>query len=460
VSAMDGIGWRQVPVGLDAGRWITRTDCKTVLIVAHTVTLGQRLVGILPLFESDRRVQVVFTAVPDPFANGVARLLRRLDGIVIPWEQATRTEFDLALAAGHASLHELHAPVIVMPHGAGRNKLVLRQDGSGSIAASGVYGLEAQNLVRGGRVVPAAIVLSHRAELAVLSRQCPEALPAAEVIGDPCHDQLAVSRPLRAAYREALGVPEEARLVVTASTWGTKSLFGQLADLHDRMLSELPPDQYRVVALMHPNVWYGQGPRQVRAWLGSAMRRGLALVPPDSEWLGALVASDVVIGDHGSTAVYSAAAGVPVVLGTFPDEDVVPGSAAALLAASAPRLQLDCPIVQQLDEAVTQHRMELSGSVAARITSEPGRFHRNMRRLIYQMLGLSQPSSIPVAIPAGIPTIVRRGDLRWRGSWSSVSPASICQRESASFRWSTRRAQRRTGCGQGLLVQQLTSPRS
>jgi hypothetical protein len=406
---MEGMEWRQVPVGLDAGRWITRTGCKTVLVVVHTVTLGQRLVGILPLFESDRRVQVVFTAVPDPFGNGVAGLLRRLDGIVIPWEQATRTAFDLALAAGHASVHELHAPVIVMPHGAGRNKLVLRRDGGGAVAACGVYGLEAQNLVQGGRVVPAAIVLSHRAELAVLGRQCPEALPVAEVIGDPCYDQLTVSKPLRVAYRQTLGVPEGVRLVVTASTWGTKSLFGQLAELNDRMLAELPRDRYRVVSLMHPNVWYGQGPRQVRAWLGSAMRRGLALVPPDSEWLGAIVASDVV-GDHGSTAVYAAAAGAPVILGTFPDEDVAPGSAAALLAASALRLRLDCPIARQLDDAVARHRTELSGSVAARITSEPGQFRRNMRRLIYRMLGLSQPSSIPVTLPAGMPAIVRRGD--------------------------------------------------
>lgn len=410
MGVMDSMEWRQVPVGPDAGRWITRTGCKRVLVAIHTVTLGQRLVGVLPLFESDRRIQVVFTAVPDPFANGVAGLLRRLDGIVIPWEQATRTAFDLALAAGHASLHDLRAPAIVMPHGAGRNKLVMRQDGSGAVAAGGVYGLEAQNLVRGGRVVPAAIVLSHRAELAVLGRQCPEALPAAEVVGDPCYDQMVVSKPSRADYRNALGVPEGVRLVVTASTWGTKSLFGQLADLHDRMLTELPRDQYRVVALMHPNIWYGQGPRQVRAWLGSAMRRGLTLVPPDSEWLGAIVASDVVVGDHGSTAVYAAAADVPVILGTFPDEGVAPGSAAALLSAFASRLRLDRPIAGQLDEALARHRTELSESVAARITSEPGRFRRNMRRLIYQLLGLSQPPSIPVAFPAGMPTIIRRGD--------------------------------------------------
>jgi hypothetical protein len=162
--------------------------------------------------------------------------------------------------------------------------------------------------------------------------------------------------------------------------------------------------------MMHPNIWYGHGPRQVRAWRGSAMRCGLALVPPEAEWLGALLAADLVIGDAGSSTVYAAAAGVPVVLGTFPDQDVASGSAAAVLAAAAPRLVPDGPVAGQLADAMRRHHSELSASVAARLTSEPGRFDLNMRRLIYRKLGLSQPSSIPVARPAQPPTVIRRGD--------------------------------------------------
>jgi hypothetical protein len=407
VSAVNGTEWRQVPVGAGAERWVTRTGCKSVLVVVHTVTMGQRLTKLLPLFETDLRVQVVFTAGPHAFGNGVARLLRRLDGVVIPWEQATREAFDLALAAGYPSVHELRAPLVMVPHGASHSKLVMRGDAGGAFAARGVYGLDTRHLVQGGRVVPDALVLSHKADLAVLGRQCPEALPAAEVVGDPCYDELALSGPLREAYRQALGVADGRRLVVTASTWGTGSLFGQHADLHDRMLAELPRDQYQVVALMHPNVWYGQGPRQARAWQSSARQRGLALLPPESEWLSALVAADVVIGDSGSSTVYAAAAGAPVIIGTFPGEDVAQGSAAALLAA-APPLRADRPIEPQLAKAMDWHSTDLARAVAARITSEPGRFRRNMRRLIYRMLGLTQPPSIPVTPPAGLPWAVRQ----------------------------------------------------
>jgi hypothetical protein len=409
VSAVNGTKWRQVPVGLDAARWVTRTGCKTVLVVVHTVTTGQRLADMLPLFETDSRVQVVFTAAPHAFGDGVARLLRRLDGIVIPWEQATRTTFDLALAAGYSAVHELHAPLIVVPHGAGRNKLVVRRLAGGAVAARGVWGLDPQNLIQDGRVVPDAIVLAHQADLTVLSRQCPEAAPAAEVVGDPCYDQLLVSKPLRAAYRRAMGVAEGVRLVVTASTWGPHSLFGQLTDLHDQLVAELPRDKYQVAALLHPNVWYGHGPRQVRAWKGSAMRRGLGLVPPDSEWLGALLAADVVVGDAGSSAAYAAAAGVPVILGKLPDEGVAPGSPAALLAEGAPRLNLDRSLSRQLTETMAGHRSELSRSVAERITSEPGRFSRNMRRLIYRKLGLTRPPGTHASGAAGMPRLIGRG---------------------------------------------------
>jgi hypothetical protein len=420
---MGGTNWRQVPVGLDTGQWVTRAGCKTVLVAVHSVTTGQRLAQILPLFESDRRVQVVFTAAPDVFSNGVTGLLRRLGGVAIGWEQATRTTFDLALAAGYEAVHELHAPLIVVPHGAGRNKLLVRRE-VGAVAAPGVYGLHSQNLVRGGRVVPAAIVLSHRADLVTLRRQCPEALPVAEVTGDPCYDQLVVSKPLRAAYRRAIGLPDGTRLVATASSWGTQSLFGQHADLHERMLTELPRSRYAVAALMHPNVWYGHGPRQVRAWLGSAMRDGLMLVPPTAPWLSIMLAADIVVGDAGSSTAYAAAAGVPVMLAAYPSQDVAPGSAAALVAQAAPRLCPDRPIDPQLADAMADDQTELSESVAARITSEPGQFRRNMRRLIYRVLGLTQPTSIPVTPSAGMPTVIRRpactgqGELSWRGLWS------------------------------------------
>jgi hypothetical protein len=140
------------------------------------------------------------------------------------------------------------------------------------------------------------------------------------------------------------------------------------------------------------------------------MKRGLVLIPPASEWLGVLVAANLVVSDHGSTAVYASAAGVPVLWAGDGEEDLASGSAAAMLAQAAPRLDLGRRVRPQLAAAVAGHQAALSDAIAERITSEPGQFDWNLRRLIYRRLGLTQPPSIPATPPAGMPTPIQRGD--------------------------------------------------
>jgi hypothetical protein len=94
--------WRYVPVGPDADRWVTRTRCRIVLVVVHTVTSGQRLMDVVRLLGPDMRIQVVFTAAPDVFSAGVSEFLETVGGVVVPWLQATQLQFDLALAASYA----------------------------------------------------------------------------------------------------------------------------------------------------------------------------------------------------------------------------------------------------------------------------------------------------------------------------------------------------------------------
>jgi hypothetical protein len=374
-----------------------------VLAIVHTVTAGQRLLDVVRLVESDLRIQVVFTMAPDVFSNGVEEFLRGIGGVTVPWQQATQLRFALALAAGSEAIHEIHAPLIVMPHGASYNKLAVRRSGGGVIATRGTHGLDRETLVHGGAVVPAAVALPHQEELARLAHACPEALPTAVVVGDPCYDRLAVSLPMREFYRRALGVGPGQKLVVVSSTWGPRSLFGRRDDVLPRLLAELPSSEYRVMALMHPNVWFGHGSWQLRTWLADCLRRGLSLLPPEADWRSPLVAADWVVGDHGSATLYSAVAGVPVLLASFADEDVDPSSAMAELAAVAARLSSKRPLLPQLQNATVDYRPDLYQPVISRISSEPGAFNRNMRRLMYQVLGLRQPATIPTTDPVSPP---------------------------------------------------------
>ncbi|MEV4335557.1 hypothetical protein [Streptomyces sp. NPDC049590] len=107
------------PALIEQGHWLTVRDCKRVLVVVHTVTFAQRLEEVFGLLESDLRVQLVFTAAPHAFGSGVTQYLHELGITTVPWEEALRTEFDLALAAGSRGVHELRAPVVRVSHGPG-----------------------------------------------------------------------------------------------------------------------------------------------------------------------------------------------------------------------------------------------------------------------------------------------------------------------------------------------------
>ncbi|WP_019634123.1 hypothetical protein [Actinomadura atramentaria] len=391
-------------MGPDADRLTTRAAARTVLLVVHTVTSGQRLLDAARLLEDDLRVQTVFTQGPDVFGAGVPEFLARLGAVTISWEQAVSARFDLAIAASDGGTHEIHAPLIMMPHGAGFNKLVLR--GAGRAAGSRmVYGLDSQRLVHDGALVPSALTLAHRDDRATLARTCPAALPVAEVVGDPAYDTLRVSLDRRASYQVALGAGDGRRLVVVASTWGRNSLFARRPELWSRLLDELPADEFRIVTTLHPAIWSTHGLWNIRTWMAGYLRRGLGLLPVEADWRAAIAAADWVIGDHGSVTVYGAVTGNPVLLGSFSAADLDPASPAALLGEAAPRVTGRSGLRRQLLQAAENHRPDLYAPVARRITSEPGQFHRNMRRLIYRMLKLRQPAAVPTVFPAEPPRL-------------------------------------------------------
>lgn len=415
--------WRKVPIGPDAARWSTGAQRANVLIVVDTVTSGQRLLEVARLFEADFRVQVVFTSpVGGVFDNGVGEFLSGIGALVVPWRQAVDFGFALAVAAGHEGIHELHAPVVLLPHGAGFNKRVSAGQRGRVVARREVYGLGAQWLVRDGALIPSTLVLAHEEERDRLALGCPEALSSAVVVGDPCYDRIAASRSRRYAYRDALGVPPGRRLVTVASTWGPSSLLGRAPDLPGRLVAELPRDEYQVIVLAHPNAWFGHGRWQITAWLTDALRGGLGLVPPESDWRAVLTASDVVIGDHGSASLYATAAGVPVAFAGSLSADVDRDSPIGELAAIAPRLSSRKPLATQLARLGPDFRREDYARVAGRITSKPGRFAPNMRRLLYRHLHLGEPATAPPVEPAPLPTLIRHRAGTGSGAGAVAEP--------------------------------------
>jgi hypothetical protein len=397
---MHTIPWIRGPIGWGADSRVTRTNCRTVLAVVPTLTAGTRLLDLLPLLEADYRIQVLFTVphTTDTW-HGVEDYVRSQHGLLLPWGQAMQHTFDLVLAASHRHLAEPRGPILLVPHGAGA--LMSRQYSHKAGAATlPSTGLDRELLTFRGRVLPAALALTHDAERVALETLCPEALPVARVTGDLCWDRMVASAPRRPHYRRALGVADDQQLITVSSTWSGDSSFGRLPGLCRRLLDALPGPGTKVAAVLHPTVWTVHGRRQVAAWLSDCIRAGLLLIPPEEGWRATVVASDWVLGDHGSTTTYAAGLGRPVTVATYPAENVRPGSLAHTVAATAPLLREDRPLREQL-HAARERRDAVRDAVSAAITSRPGQAAALHRAAMYQLLDIPEPE--PGAATAPVP---------------------------------------------------------
>jgi hypothetical protein len=393
--------WTRGPVGIDAGTRLTATGCCNVLVMVPTVTAGNRLMDLVPLFDGDFRVQLTVT-VPNEgeIWHGLDEFVRSTGMVVLPWEQAHRHHWDLVLSASHRHIERVSGALLVLPHGAG-SEMSRRFSRKAGAASRPTTGLDRDLLTYRGRLIPAAVALPHERELTTLRRTCPEALLSAVVTGDLCLDRMRASSLLRDQYRAALGVSAGQRLVTISSTWSPHSLFGRHRDLYEQVVDALTPHD-RVAMVLHPNVWAVHGAWQVRSWLAAAVRKGLLVVPAAAGWQATVVASDVVIGDFGSTTSYAAALGIKVLLADHAAAAVRKGSIADVVAAGSGQLDLR----QDLAAQVRRCRPTANaGRVAAALSSAPDLAASRFRAAMYRLLELAEPDRVAAPQPFALPVV-------------------------------------------------------
>jgi hypothetical protein len=273
-----------------------------------------------------------------------------------------------------------------------------------------VFGLSPEWLLYNGQPIADSLILAHHTEFERLMALTPAATGTAVVAGDPAYDRMLASRHHRHRYREALGVAPDQTLLTLCSTWSPRSLMGTWPELFREVLACLDRDRHRVAALIHPNIWHGHGPWQVHSWLADCVRAGLLLPPPAEGWQATLLASDIVLGDHGATTCYAASLDLPVVLATFPEDDVAAGSAGAVLGQLARRLNRHESLATQIDRARTEYRRGTFTPLRDLVSSYPGEAVERIRALCYRHLRLAVPNTPPVTtvIPAELVATVPR----------------------------------------------------
>ncbi len=379
-----------------------------MLGVARTLTSATRVVDVMHLLRSEDGIEKYYTVNPgSAFADGLDSYLSGLGINVLSWEEATRRSFDLAVSCSvHPTMRRLRAPLMVLPHGAGYNRLVTESTGEAAVPA----GLSRRELMWRGKVVPKAIGVSHREQIDRLAQSCPEAVPYAVPVGDWCFQRITASMAHRDRYRSRLGAVDGRRLVVVHSTWSEHSLLGRHPELPLRLVTSLPADEFAVAAVLHPNVWARHTPAGVLERLGAAMDAGLMIIPPQEGWRAAVVAGDWVVGDHGSTSFYSAAADRVTLLAATGLDELDPLSPAAAFGRGAPRLDPEGDLLAQLLDAAGRHdpaalRPVVDGQLGSVDTSG-----EVTRARIYAFLagrGVRPPSEAPRPLPVPPPEPVR-----------------------------------------------------
>jgi hypothetical protein len=266
------------------------------------------------------------------------------------------------------------------------------------------FGLSEETLKYDGRLIPAAIGLSHTEQLERLAEGCPDAVPRAFVAGDPCYDRILASLPRRLQYRRAFHLHSGQQLITVASTWQEDSLFGLDPLLVSRMLNELPYDRYRVALVLHPNIWASHSSFQIKAWLAEAQRAGLILIPPEEGWRAAIIAADWFVSDHGSISVYAAAAGRPVLLEKSAIGTIDTRSALGRLLDIAAALDITAPLEPQLRSA-EELRTQTQAVATDWISSAPGHSLRLIRDELYRLMHVPPPDSDPVVLAVDLPQL-------------------------------------------------------
>ena len=390
--------WLRVPVGEQSDEWTTARVERNVLVAARTLTIAMWGLDFLDEVLADSRVQILFSVddqKPSAFWRGAASLLQRVEAATIPWSQATSTTFDLAVSFNFkGSLKRLRCPLMLGLHGASLGKY-------GALPSNGRFPLPGLSEARDD-IAPTTVVIPHPNERARYGNVSSGVEFA--VAGDPCLDRLLASVPRRNHYRRALGAEPDQKLVAVSSTWGSDALLATAPDIATLLTAALPADEYRVALIIHPNIWTGHSGWQVRAWLKRAHDAGVLAIPPwENAWRSALVASDVVVHDHGSVGLYAAALNKPLLTVPVESDNLIGDSLTAELGRRAPTLDVNRPLRPQIDAAMAGHGPGLYQDIADRVSSCPGESLRLHRDLIYRLMRLEAPPVEPRVLAVAMP---------------------------------------------------------
>lgn len=371
----------------------TPTPHKVVVVLLRTMTSALRVCEALDLVFGDAyRIRLVYAFDEGSAYNGwlTQWLVEEQRQVLNPQqlkELKKDHKYDLVVAASeNADLRGWSGPIVILPHGLGYHKMVPSPTGEHSVLS----GLVPAAMLRTGQVT---LVITHPDQARQLCKASPDTAGHTELTGDIGLAILRASnQPHRInRYRKNLRTGRRT-LVVVMTTWGEDSVLGAEPDLLTQLMGTLPADEYQIALVAHCNIWSRDGAAEMKRKLERPIEAGLLLIEP-KYWHAALLAADVAISDHGSLALYAAMMGKPLLLASFSDTEVVPGTPMAELGRVTPRLNLNDPLPPQVQAAISKLDPDFAAYITRKVVVLPDDGVQPLLKLIYKILRLSPPST-------------------------------------------------------------------
>lgn len=280
-----------------------------VLLAGTNMMMARDLSRVREVLESDPAFRFRCTLRPFQDVDGLdpGAFARAVGAPYVSWATSLFLPWDLVCVASHARAFSAGRliPKVYLGHGISGGK---RLHGFVDEFAPGF-------MYRNGRRVYDRLFARGEDGKDLAVRCDPGLESAVVVVGDIIADELLELNRRRAEVRASLGISPEEFVVAVLSTHGPQGILGHYQNRFVTAVARLAESR-RVLVVNHPfNVYSRMHPaiREVSLRLLEAPPAGVRVNAPEEPIGPALVAADMAISDHTSTALYFSQLGRPII---------------------------------------------------------------------------------------------------------------------------------------------------
>jgi len=362
---------------------------KRVLICANNRLMAEYANEAVQFVKHDRRVSTFMTG-PEfrLFDKGwIGELAALLKHKYVSYFSARLRWWDLIVFADYQSAERFHPDT--------RKVLVNHFLGGGKIINGKEYRFNRRMTYQGRPIFTSIFEASEvAAERAIASN--PEVAPLLRIVGDLRSDRMLDLRDSRDKIRKEMGFRETSKVVLIQSTWGPLSIMERCGpEIMEHVVRLLDKGSYQFIVSTHPHHWHGPYAEK-NPWgkyLVGLERPGLVVIKPEDDWSRAMIASDLVVTDNTSLSATYCQLQKPLIYIEMPDNSIPEASTVNRLYNISPHFKAPADLEKVIEDGLRDYPFDELHKIALEVNSYPGEAAVRVRRELYRLLELSEPSS-------------------------------------------------------------------